>query len=313
MSTSISRTPAISRTSAPGSKQKVRDFLLVQAQEFDQAVPHGEVLGSQVRQSAADLAHATRSANAVRVDVHWVCTAHLQRHIELHNECDVGKVEAPCHQIRRDQHLCLPPSELVDDVLSNALVQFAMQVQRHVSHGRQPRSHGGRLRPTVREDHHLSTLAAPQILKVLCKLRHPCSVIWDEPQNLADVFAGPTLIILVRTYPDLGHPLPKDPGAHVDDLLRHRGAEEEGLPLLWHVPARHDLVHHGLETQVQHLVCLVQDHVLHKGEGDLVQVAQVIEATRRRTQDVDLILRNLLLLELDALPAVHHKILDACA
>ncbi len=76
-----------------------------------------------------------------------------------------------------------------------------------------------------------------------------------------------------------------------DDLARHRGGEQHGLPL--GRDELDDALDVGKEAQVEHAVGLVQDQHGHLAEVEVLLVHQVEEAAGRADDDVDALLERL--------------------
>ena len=79
-----------------------------------------------------------------------------------------------------------------------------------------------------------------------------------------------------------------------DDRARHRGGEQHGLPLLGHHPQ--DLLDVRQETQIEHLVGLVEDQHLDLAQDELGLVGQVEQAAGGAHDQVDALLQSLDLL-----------------
>ena len=71
----------------------------------------------------------------------------------------------------------------------------------------------------------------------------------------------------------------------IDDLARHRGAEEHGLTL--RIGQRDQVLHIGQESQVQHLIGFVKDQNLYIGQIKVSLLGQVDKATRSADDNIN--------------------------
>ncbi|MBD0690097.1 hypothetical protein BG452_29735 [Streptomyces sp. CBMA123] len=81
------------------------------------------------------------------------------------------------------------------------------------------------------------------------------------------------------------------PAGEVDDLARHGGREQQGLPL----GRQHgdDLLDVGQEAQVEHLVGLVEDQRADLGQVQLLLAGEVQQSARGADHDVDALVERL--------------------
>ena len=191
---------------------------------------------------------------------------------------DVVNVDASRGHVRGNQDIHLALAERAQRLLARALPQVSVQRAHREAAGRQILAQAGSRALSAAEDHGAATPLGLQDAGHDLHLVHGVNPVDD----LLDRVHG--LVLIVRVLRANVRGVNHEAARQGDHRSGHRRGEEHGVAVLGH-PAEQRL-HVGQETQVQHLVGLVEDDRLDAGQVQVPLAQQVDEAPGGPHDDV---------------------------
>ena len=221
------------------------------------------------RHGGPDLAGATGAADPVDIGLHGL------RQVEIHHHAKTRDIDAARRHVGGDKNLQLAALELAEHLLTDRLAHVAMK---HV--GVQPlfAKPVGKIfgaHPCAREDQNLTAIKLAKLVEQDVALVRPP----DQNRRLGDGIHRLAGLCRLDRHRVVEEGFGK--GLH---LRRHGRREEHGLAGGWQ--GFENPLDSGIETEVDHLVALIEDEMLDIVEIHLAAGLQILEPARGRDDDI---------------------------